>query len=103
MPAPRTWGVTLAVVLLVACAAPAAWGRGRPSVAALQVALRAKGLYGATVDGVAGPATRAAVVRFQRRARLAADGVAGPRTRRALGRRGRPALGARVLRRGRRG
>jgi murein DD-endopeptidase MepM/ murein hydrolase activator NlpD len=43
------------------------------------------------------------VVRFQRGARLAADGVAGPRTRRALGRRGRPALGARVLRRGRRG
>ncbi len=76
---------------------------GSPNVAALQVALKAKGLYGASVDGVRGPLTRAAVVRFQRRRRLAADGIAGPQTRAALGRRGRPALGSRVVRRGRRG
>ena len=55
------------------------------------------------MDGIAGPATRRAVRRFQRRHRLSADGVAGPRTRRALGRRGRPRLGSRVLRTGRRG
>ena len=60
-------------------------------------------VYGGQVDGIAGPATRRAVRRFQRRHRLAADGVAGPRTRRALGRRGRPRLGSRVLRTGRRG
>jgi murein DD-endopeptidase MepM/ murein hydrolase activator NlpD len=65
--------------------------------AALQVALRAKGLYGGSVDGVAGPATRAAVRALQARRGLAIDGIAGPRTRRALGRRGRPRLGTRAL------
>jgi murein DD-endopeptidase MepM/ murein hydrolase activator NlpD len=40
---------------------------------------------------------------FQRRRHLAVDGVVGPQTRRALGRRGRPALGSRTMRRGQRG
>src|SRR4051794_41340876 len=81
MASPRTWGIILAAILLVAGAAPAAWGRGSPSVAALQVALRAKGLYGDTVDGVAGPATRTAGRRFPRRPGPAAHGLAGPRPR----------------------
>ena len=71
--------------------------------AALQVALRAKGLYGGSVDGVAGPGTRAAVRALQARRGLVVDGIAGPRTRRALGRRGRPRLGSRVLTAGARG
>ena len=66
-------------------------------MAALQAALQAKGLYTIEVDGVPGPMTRAATMRFQRRKRLAVDGVAGPQTRRALGSRGRPLLGSRVL------
>jgi hypothetical protein len=37
------------------------------------------------VDGINGPATRAAVKEFQRRAGLTRDGIAGPVTRRALG------------------
>ena len=69
-------------------------------MAALQVALRAKGLYPGTIDGVSGPLTTAAVRRFQARRGLAVDGVAGPATRRALGRRGRPRLGARTMRAG---
>jgi murein DD-endopeptidase MepM/ murein hydrolase activator NlpD len=77
-------------------AAPAK-AAGSSNIAALQVALRGSGLYGGTIDGVAGPATTAAVRRFQSRNGLAADGVAGPATRSALGRRGRPALGSRVL------
>lgn len=72
-------------------------------VAALQVALKAKGLYGAAVDGVRGPLTRGAVVRFQRRRGLTVDGIAGPVTRSALGRRGRPRLGSRVMHSGQAG
>src|SRR5262245_58160228 len=36
---------------------------GRPAVAALQIALRARGLYPGTVDGVRGPLTRDGVRR----------------------------------------
>jgi murein DD-endopeptidase MepM/ murein hydrolase activator NlpD len=92
-------GVVRSLVLtaLFVLAAPAAASAASANVAALQVALRARGFYAGTVDGVAGPATTAAVLRLQRRRGLPADGVAGPQTRRALGRRGRPRLGSRPL------
>jgi peptidoglycan hydrolase-like protein with peptidoglycan-binding domain len=80
--------------------APAAAG---PKVAAVQVALKRLGLYNATVDGIRGPLTKAAIVRFQRRRGLAVDGVVGPQTRRAFGKRGRPAFGSRTMKRGDRG
>jgi murein DD-endopeptidase MepM/ murein hydrolase activator NlpD len=83
--------------------APAADSRANPNVAALQVALRARALYAGDVDGVKGPATTAAVRRFQRRAGLPADGIAGPKTRAALGRHGRPRLGSRAIMQGARG
>lgn len=86
-----------AFVLFLALAAPAAAAVGKPNVAALQVALRARGLYAGTIDGVVGPSTTAGVRRFQRRARIAVDGVVGPQTRRALGRYGRRQFGARLL------
>jgi peptidoglycan hydrolase-like protein with peptidoglycan-binding domain len=76
---------------------------GRADVAALQVALRARGVYAATVDGIRGPLTREGVRRFQARRGLVVDGIAGPRTRAALGWRGRPGLGARLIKAGRRG
>ena len=72
-------------------------------MAALQVALRAVNTYHGAIDGLRGPMTKRAVRRFQRRKRIAVDGVAGPQTRRALGRRGRPRLGSRAMRRGNRG
>jgi murein DD-endopeptidase MepM/ murein hydrolase activator NlpD len=88
-----------AFLICLAIAAPAA-AAGKPSVAALQVALHARGLYAGTIDGIRGPQTAAAVRRFQRRAGLLVDGVAGRATRAALGRLGRPQLGRRVLRQG---
>jgi murein DD-endopeptidase MepM/ murein hydrolase activator NlpD len=84
------------VVVLVLALVPAAWGYS-PEVAALQVALQAKGVYGGPVDGDAGPGTASGVRAVQSRAGLAVDGVSGPATRAALGRLGRPPFGTRVL------
>jgi len=95
MPA-RVVAVVAAALIFV----PPAWCRGSASVAALQTALAAKGVYGGAIDGVLGRGTTTAVQRFQRRAGLAVDGVVGPRTRRALGRYGRHRIGSRVLTRG---
>jgi murein DD-endopeptidase MepM/ murein hydrolase activator NlpD len=90
------WGAAVFAAAAL-CLAPASALAGSPRVAALQAALQAKGLYTVEVDGVPGPMTHAATVRFQRRKRLTADGVAGPRTIRALGTRGRPRLGSRMV------
>jgi murein DD-endopeptidase MepM/ murein hydrolase activator NlpD len=95
--------LTAAFVLSLALAAPAAAAVGKPNVAALQVALRARGVYVATIDGFAGPSTTAAVRRFQRRARITVDGVAGSQTRRALGRYARHGFGTRLLNMGKGG
>jgi murein DD-endopeptidase MepM/ murein hydrolase activator NlpD len=73
---------------------------GNVNVAALQVALRAHSAYSGTIDGIAGPGTRAGVAAIERRAGLRVDGVAGPQVRRALGRLGRHTLGSRTLRAG---
>jgi murein DD-endopeptidase MepM/ murein hydrolase activator NlpD len=89
----------LALGVLLGVAAPAS-AAGDARVAALQVALRARGAYTGTIDGLDGPRTRTAIVRLQRRRGLAVDGVVGPRTRRALGRLGRHPLGSRLLGRG---
>jgi murein DD-endopeptidase MepM/ murein hydrolase activator NlpD len=99
----RATYLTAVVVLMAVAWPPAVGARGSANVAALQVALRAKQLYAGTVDGVDGPGTAAAVRRLQRRAGLGADGIAGALTRRTLGRRGRPALGSRVVGPGDRG
>src|SRR5919112_494795 len=93
----------LALALGVCLVLPATADASRANVAALQVAMRALGLYTSTVDGIAGPLTRGAVRTYQRRRGLQVDGIAGPRTRRALGRRGRPRLGSRAMRKGVRG
>ena len=82
--------------------APAA-GATNPQIAGLQIALRQHGLYRGPIDGVQGPKTVRAVRAFQRRHGLTVDGLAGPRTRAALGPYGRPLFGTRTLRRGMRG
>jgi peptidoglycan hydrolase-like protein with peptidoglycan-binding domain len=86
----------LTLVAALVLAAPAA-GAGSAKIAALQVGLRAHGVYAGSVDGLAGPATTAGVRKLQRRAGLTVDGVVGPATRKALGRYGRGMLGRRQL------
>jgi murein DD-endopeptidase MepM/ murein hydrolase activator NlpD len=89
--------------LVVPCllfAAPSA-AAADARIAALQAALHARGLYPGTIDGVAGPQTKRAVLAYQRRAGLERDGIAGPRTYAALG--GHARLGARLLGPGRKG
>jgi Transglycosylase SLT domain/Putative peptidoglycan binding domain len=94
------------IFALVAAASLASASPARPAsprTAALQLALFQRGYYRGAFDGIAGPLTRRATKRFQRRHHLVADGVAGPRTRRKLGSWARYELGNRQLRRGRRG
>jgi murein DD-endopeptidase MepM/ murein hydrolase activator NlpD len=95
----RSTLLAIAVLLLSPAASHAASAR----VAALQVALRAHAVYSGSVDGLSGPATPAAVRRFQAAKGLTADGIAGPQTRRALGAHGRHPVGSRPLRLGQRG
>jgi peptidoglycan hydrolase-like protein with peptidoglycan-binding domain len=91
--------LVLAALVLAPSAEPGATRSGSrdAGIAALQVALQARGLYAGSIDGVRGPATTRAVKRFQRRAGLPADGIPGAQTRRALGRYGRHLLGSRPL------
>jgi murein DD-endopeptidase MepM/ murein hydrolase activator NlpD len=87
-------------VLAALALAPAAAAAGNAGIAALQVALRARGLYSGTIDGLTGQTTTTAVIRFQRRAGLRVTGIVDSRTRRALGRYGSHLLGSRPLTRG---
>ena len=99
----RACGHTFAALFFILAAlvlAPAAAASGNAGIAALQVALRARGFYSGTIDGVVGPTTMASVKRFQRRAGLPATGIVDSRTRRALGGYGRHLLGSRTLTRG---
>ena len=97
--------VTAVVTCLFALALAApSQAAGDPEIAALQVGLRQKNLYSGTVDGVMSQSTANAVRRLQRRAGISVDGVAGPGTKAALGHFGRRApLGRRTLSSGMRG
>jgi hypothetical protein len=87
-------GITAIAALVFA---PTSSGGTPSGVAALQVALKSRGLYSGAIDGVIGPRTIAAVRVFQRRHRLTVDGIPGPVTCAALGRYSRHRLGTRTL------
>jgi hypothetical protein len=96
----RFVGRRVCILALVAATSLAAASPARsasPRVAALQLALFQRGLYQGAFDGIAGPQTRHATKRFQRRHHLRPDGIVGPKTRRALGRWARHELGGRLL------
>src|SRR5688572_24099192 len=100
---PRQFLATVAVGFIFGGAlvlAGAARGHGDPAVGALQVGLRAHGLYVGPIDGLFGPQTEEAVRTLERRGGLVVDGIPDARTRARLGRYGRPPLGSRVLRLG---
>ena len=99
----RRLAAVVALTLLAALTSAPGAHAASADTAALQVALKALHVYKGSIDGVAGPGTRRAVKRFQRKHRLRADGIAGAQTKRRLGKRGRPRLGSRVMRRGHRG
>ena len=97
-------GTLVGLCALALAGAPSAHAGGsNANTAALQVALKALRHYNGGIDGVRGRRTARAIRRFQRAHHLRADGVAGPRTRRKLGRRGRPLLGRRIMKRGQHG
>ncbi|MBM3404781.1 MAG: peptidoglycan-binding protein [Bacteroidetes bacterium] len=60
-------------------------GSSGPEVVKLQKKLKTLGYNPGSADGDFGPATKAAVIGFQRSQGLLADGVAGPRTLTAMG------------------
>ena len=93
--------VILAVASLAAATAGPAVAAQSSSVAALQVALRSKGFYTGAVDGISGPQTRDALLRFQRKHGIRATGKVGMATRCKLGKLGVPLLGQRQLASGR--
>jgi murein DD-endopeptidase MepM/ murein hydrolase activator NlpD len=84
-------------------AVPAQASAGSAHIAALQVAMQGVGLYPHPVDGITGPWTQHAVRTFQAQHGLTVDGIAGPQTRAALGKRGKPKLGKRAMHVGQRG
>jgi peptidoglycan hydrolase-like protein with peptidoglycan-binding domain len=59
--------------------------QGHSRVREVQQALKDKGFDPGSVDGVNGPATRAAIKKFQAQNNLTADGRLGPKTLDALG------------------
>jgi murein DD-endopeptidase MepM/ murein hydrolase activator NlpD len=70
---------------------------GDPDVAALQVGLHARSLYGGPIDGLIGPRTERAIRRFQRVHGLPVSGLPGSQTRIAFGLFAEAQLGARLL------
>ncbi len=92
--------IVAAVAIALAWAAPAVAAQSA-SVAALQVALRSRGYYAGAVDGISGPMTRHALLRFQRKQGIRATGKVGMATRCKLGKLGTPLLGQRQLASGR--
>ena len=74
----RRIAAILALFLAMLVAPAAALAIGSPRMAAVQVALRAKHIYNGDVDGVAGPATKAALAALQKQQGGSLEELAGP-------------------------
>jgi len=77
--------VVTAGVLVASAGAIAEQGVSSGGAMSTETIAAAQKALGVSADGVAGPRTRAAAKRFQRRSGLVADGVIGPQTLKRLG------------------
>jgi len=77
--------ILLSSVLAISLSAIPAMAQGTGMIRDAQQALKDKGFDPGPVDGVNGPATRAAVKKYQTQQNISADGVLGPKTLDALG------------------
>lgn len=94
----KTWKIFIIIllnILIVSIIASAPYtevlskyGYRGVEVKQVQQALKNKGYYGGTVDGIFGTQTKNAVIRFQRAKGLTADGIVGSATLKALGLKG---------------
>lgn len=69
----------------VMAASNLSWGSRGTEVVQVQQTLNTKGYWCGTADGIFGPQTYQAVIRFQKAAGIGVDGIIGPITRQALG------------------
>lgn len=92
--------VILALAAALVSAPSALAASPNPEIAALQVALRSKGLYFGTIDGLPGPMTAKGLRTFQRLKGLPVTGALSARTRAEIGALGRPLVARRVLTQG---
>jgi murein DD-endopeptidase MepM/ murein hydrolase activator NlpD len=97
----RSFLLILFAATAVLAAPTPALAVGSSQIASVQAALWQRGLYHGDISGIMNQATVRGVKRVQRSAGLVVDGIAGPKTRPALGKLVAPALGSRILRRGR--
>lgn len=75
----------LALICGITAGALSKMGSRSDEVAEIQQALKNRGYYSYTVDGIFGTRTKNAVIAFQKDNSLASDGIAGKETLKALG------------------
>ena len=81
------FAVNISIILLSQNAGAVSYQKGSSGsiVTQIQKVLADKGYYSASIDGIYGSKTAAAVKRFQKDAGLTSDGICGPATLAALG------------------
>lgn len=77
--------ILVSSILAISLSAIPALAQSSATIRDAQQSLKDKGFDPGAVDGVNGPATRAAVKKYQAQQNISADGVLGPKTLDALG------------------
>jgi len=77
--------ILIATLCCISVSALSKIGSRSQEVREIQIALKSKGYYTGSIDGIFGTQTKKAVVAFQTDKGLTADGIAGKKTLKALG------------------